>query len=185
MNKICGNKPSLCEVHIFGDGNIVSFGNTNKHFKAKIYVGWNDCPAHNVKINIGDNCLCNGMEIFAFDNDSTVTIGNDCLFGENIYIWASDTHTVIDSEGNICNIGKNVNIGNHVWIGKNATVLKNTTIADNSIVGTMSCVHGSFNEVGSVIVGNPAKCVKTGYTWDVRRPNIWMRDNNVSGVKNI
>jgi acetyltransferase-like isoleucine patch superfamily enzyme len=176
MNKICGNKPPLCEVHIFGDGNIVSFGNTNKHFKAKIYVGWNDCPAHNVKVVIGEDCFCNGMELFAFDNDSTVTIGNDCLFGENIHIWASDTHTVIDPDGNICNIGKNVNIGNHVWIGKNATILKNTSIADNSIVGTMACVHGNFKDNGSVIVGNPAKCVKTGYTWDFRRPNIWMKD---------
>jgi hypothetical protein len=84
VNSICGKKPNLCEVYVFGDNNTVTFGITDKHFKAKIYVGWNDCPAHNVKINIGDNCLCNGMEIFAFDNNSVVTIGNDCLFGENI-----------------------------------------------------------------------------------------------------
>lgn len=177
-NNVILNKPPLCEVYVYGNNNFVEFGNTSKFFKMKIFVGYGDCPAQNIKIHIGSNCLCNGCEIYAFDNGTNINIGDDCLISDGIYMWASDTHTVLDPNGNICNIGKYLNIGNHVWIGKNSSILKNTTIADNSIVGTMSCVSGTFNEKGSVIVGNPAKCIKTGYSWDSNRPNIWLANHN-------
>ena len=50
-------------------------------------------------------------------------------------------------------------IGNDVWIGQDATILPGVHIGDGAIIGTKSVV-GSDVEPYSVVVGNPAKCVR-------------------------
>lgn len=105
------------------------------------------------------------------DCDSSVSIGHDCLFSDNIELWASDTHAIYDNNGDVLNLGKSIKIGNHVWIGRYVKILKNTEIQDNSVVGMGSIVTKKFTETNCVITGNPAKIVKRNINWDVRRPD--------------
>jgi len=107
------------------------------------------------------------------EDNTSVNIGEDCMFSTNINIWASDTHTITDLDGKIQNIGKFINIGNHVWFGDGVTVCKNTTIKDNTIVGTKAVVSGNIKTSNCVLAGNPAKVVKENVTWNRERPNLY------------
>ena len=110
------------------------------------------------------------------DDNSELVIGEDCMFSYGNTIYCSDTHAIIDYKTKqLLNLGKKVYIGNHVWIGMNAVILKNTTIPDNSIVGACAIASGDYtnntsSQGGIVIAGNPGKIIKTGISWDRRRP---------------
>lgn len=109
-------------------------------------------------VKIGNNSRINGAYIHA---QSSIKIGSNCVI-------ASGTN-IIDSNGHILksldrtkgrDIPEKIEIGNNVWIGLNAIILKNTRIGDNSVISAGSVVKGVFPP-NSLIVGNPAKKVKT------------------------
>ena len=108
------------------------------------------------------------------EDNSCVTVGDECMFSSDIDIFASDTHSILDMSGNIVNLGKFIKIGNSVWIGKNAKICKNTIIADNCVVGFSSIVTRQFETPNCVIAGNPAKVVKENITWNRLRPKQYL-----------
>lgn len=55
---------------------------------------------------------------------------------------------------------KPVVVGKNVWIGSNSTILQGVTIGDGSIVGAGSVVTKDVPP-NTVVVGNPAKVIKT------------------------
>lgn len=132
-------------------------------------------------MSVGPGSTSNGVFIRILDDNSRVEIGKDCMFSDEINIWASDTHTILDKAGCVANMGRFISIGNHVWVGKRATILKNTFIAPNSIVGWGAVVAGTFDTSGSVIAGNPAKVVKTVAGWSRMRPCQYIRKAGKSG----
>ena len=109
------------------------------------------------------------------EDNVNISIGEDCQFSEKIIIWASDTHTITDMDGNVTNFGKYVTIGNHVWVGYGATICKNTKIADGCIIGTGAVVSGTFDKPNCVIAGNPARVVKENASWDRRPINVYLQ----------
>ena len=165
------NVPKSCRLHINGNGNLVQFGK-NCVFNADIYIGYSDCQVNNCKIIVGDNTTCNSAQIGLCENNSQLIIGNDCMFSFDVYMFVSDTHAIFDSTGKLVNKGTHITIGNHVWLGWRSTILKNTTIADNSIVGMNATLAGkNYDQIGSIIVGNPGKTIKTGMNWSRLRPD--------------
>ena len=52
------------------------------------------------------------------------------MFSQNIIMRLSDTHSVLDLEGNLLNYGGLVEIGNHVWCGREVRILKNVSIGN-------------------------------------------------------
>lgn len=125
----------------------------------------------NQKITIGEEFSCGGCEIQMNDGEESLTIGNDCLFSWGIKIRTSDGHSIVDLKtGKAINVPQDVNICNHVWVGEDVKFLKGSTIPDNCVVGSGAIVAKVFAEQNTVIAGIPAKVVKTGITWDRRRP---------------
>lgn len=59
-----------------------------------------------------------------------------------------------------------IEIGDDCWIGLNSIILSGSKIANGCVVGAGSVVRGSF-EPYSIIIGNPAKCVKKRFDDDV------------------
>ncbi len=124
--------------------------------------------ASNCKVKIDDGTTFCGTRIYLQDDNSSVTIGKNCMFSWGIDVWCTDVHTILDLDGNIQNYGKSIEIQDHVWVGKDCKIGKNTKISKDSIVGWNSVVTKEFDETNVVIAGNPAKIVKTGVNWDVR-----------------
>jgi len=162
------------KVIVYGNNNHIEI-KTSEFYSGRIYIGTIDCPVQNCEVSIGERTSCNGSEIWLMENNSKVIIGNDVMFSDNIYISCTDTHSVIDLDGNLLNYGKSVQIGNHCWIGKFVKILKNTKISDNSIVALGSIVTKQFEQTNVVIAGNPAKIVKTNVNWDEERPNKYIK----------
>lgn len=175
MNKAI-NVPDTCKLEIYGDNNVVEF-KSSTYFVGKICIGTPDCPSTGCKVVVGKDTTAVGLGVMMrlLEDNSTIVIGDDCMFSEEINVWVTDTHTVVDEQGDVVNWGKYIEIGDHVWIGKHSTILKNTKIADNSIVAWGAIVSGTFDESGSVIAGNPGRVVKHVAGWNRYRPSQWMQ----------
>lgn len=108
------------------------------------------------------------------DRNTTISIGDDCMFSSNILLRSNDGHSIFD-----VTTGKNINssydigksrkiiIGNHVWVGMRSTILYNTRIRDGSFIGAMSLVNGEV----------PNNCIAAGVPVRIIRRNIaWSRE---------
>lgn len=122
------------------------------------------------KVTIGKNTSFapfNRVQI-TVDDSNQVIIGDDCMFSNNIDIWATDGHAILDfNTKEVINKQKHpLQIGNHCWIGESCKITKNAIIPDNCIVGIASVVTKALDTGNSIIAGNPAKIIKTGVNWD-------------------
>ena len=144
--------------------NKIIIGANNEHRYTKIIMGSKNT------LEIGANVTTVGLAIHMHSaQNRTIHIGDDCQFSWTVMVRSADAHTVYDAKTKkILNEGKNVYIGNHVWIAQGVTILKGSYIAANSMVGVGSIVNKEFKEENSMIVGVPAKVVKTGINWDRR-----------------
>lgn len=125
-----------------------------------------DMPHKDAKIIIGDNLYFKGGKVTVLQ-DSSLTIGEDCLFSSGITINIGNDHPMYDlNNPNKERQRRHVDISNKVWIGMNATILKNAGIANNSIVGASSVVAKKFTEENVAIAGNPARIIKREIGWD-------------------
>ncbi len=89
-----------------------------------------------------------------------ITIGNDCLVGNNVTIMDHNAHGISPSRRKVTQGTPNeIVIKNNVWIGNGVTILGGTTIGDNSVVSVGSVVKGSFPS-NVIIQGNPGIIVK-------------------------
>ena len=57
-------------------------------------------------------------------------------------------------------------IGDDVWIGLDSLICSGANVPNGCIVGARSVVRGSF-EPYSIIIGNPAKCVKKRFSKEI------------------
>lgn len=106
-------------------------------------------------IRIGGYCLlCPGVRISAA---SAVSIGDNCMLANGVYITDSDWHDIYNrlAMGQAARVA----IGDNVWIGDGAIVCKGVTIGANSIVGAGSVVVRDI-PANAVAAGNPARVVK-------------------------
>ena len=159
-----GTKFSQCIMNLVSNMNIEIGRSKFGIVKLKIYGNDSD-------VSIGDNFSCWGLEIRCHEERTSVTIGNDCMFSEEILIYPTDVHTILDQfTGEILNFGKPITIGNHVWCGRGVTFLKGSTVLNDSILASHSLVNSVFNRSNIIIGGSPAKIIKQGINWARETP---------------
>ena len=118
-------------------------------------------------IRIGDNVGMSGVTIYARKG---IEIGENTAIGGNTKILDNDFHPIeaetrnkllADKNGGDSDLvpSKPITIGKNCFIGCNAIILKGTELGDGCVVGAGAVVSGKF-EAGSVIVGNPARCIR-------------------------
>ena len=153
-------------INICGNNNTIIIdeaGSVNINIDIGNYTGVN-----NVEINIGKNLYCVGADIFAYQHNVPISIGENCLLSKNITIRSGELpHSIYDM--NTCkdfDHSEGILIGNHVWLGEHSYILKKAKISDDSVVGAMSVVTKEFNEKNVVIAGNPAKICKRNVMWN-------------------
>lgn len=167
--------PKGVQIEIYGDNNKVEIDPSVTKWDGHIGLGDPETPVYNCHISIGKNAYSNGVNIIVMEDNTSVTIGKNCMFSWGIYLFASDTHTIYDAKTKkLLNWGKEIIIEDNVWVAMDCTVLKNSFIAKNCVVGASAVVAGKFTEENCVIAGNPAKVVKRGVAWDRRRPKEYI-----------
>lgn len=172
-NDVVVGEHSAPKLSIYGDSNRVRIDSVGGGLVVHLGFGSGDC--NNCSVSVGAGTTFGSADIRVREDNVNISIGEDCQFSEKIIIWASDTHTITDMQGNVTNFGKYVTIGNHVWVGYGATICKNTKIADGCIIGTGAVVSGTFDKPNCVIAGNPARVVKENASWDRRPINVYLQ----------
>lgn len=90
---------------------------------------------------------------------SLVTIGDRCMFGPNVSIFAATHEAEVQSRRDNIEYGRPVVVGDDCWIGGNVVILPGVTIGRGCTIGAMSVVTKDIPEF-SVAMGQPAKVVK-------------------------
>ena len=148
---------------------LVTFINGNSRFKIgknrEVYGSFN--IAAGGTLIIGDGVKSTGPLAMYVYEGTTVTIGDGCLFSNNVIFGPSDAHRIFDAETKLrINRPQDIKIGARVWVGEHVSILKGVTIPDGCVIGTRSLVNKPFTEPNCIIAGNPAKVVRRGVNWN-------------------
>lgn len=127
--------------------------------------------SRNSLLEIGRNFTVEVNYVMALDDDTTISIGDDCMFSYDIRMKSNDGHAIFDihTGENINSLAKHrksrkIVIGNHVWVGLRATILYHTVIEDGSIIGAASLVKSQIPN-NCIAAGVPARVVKKDIAW--------------------
>jgi len=108
------------------------------------------------EIALGKYCLiCPGVRI---TSATSITLGDDCMLAQDVYITDSDWHDLYDRTLPVGNTHE-VKIGNNVWIGDSAIVCKGVSIGDNAIIGAGAVVVKDI-PANAIAAGNPAAVIR-------------------------
>ena len=175
-----------CTIHISGRNNRVIVEDFSQLRNVSMYIGGDNNTVHIGKwctlvdtelcfensgntIAIGEHTRILGKTHLAAIEGTSITIGENCLFSSDIHFRTGDSHSVLNLEGRRINPSEDIVIGNHVWVGRNVTCLKGARVPGHSIIGASALVTGAFDQANCVLAGVPAKVVKQGVDWDIRR----------------
>lgn len=119
----------------------------------------------NCKIEIGKGSTFGSVYMVCMGKDNFIEVGENCMFAENIDLWATDSHPIYDTDNKLINPSKPIIIGDFVWIGAKCSILKGVTIGNGSILGMSSIVTKDI-AAATLNVGNPLRCIKTDIRWE-------------------
>ncbi len=121
---------------------------------------------HSRKINIGENAMIMGAELYCEEDCNEIVIGKNLTCSDHVTIQNSDGHVIFDENNKIINGHKNgIIIGDNVWLGRKSTILKDCRIPTGSIVSSGSVVTKKFNEKNIILAGVPAVKKKSNVNW--------------------
>lgn len=155
---------SNCNIFIRGEGHqLIVDKDVQLHNASIRIIGWNNI------IHFGSSSTVGSGQIVCGGKGISIQIGKDCMFSDEIDIWSTDTHSVLQ-DGVLINEPKSIIIGDHVWCGKGVTILKGVTIGDNAVIGMRSLVTKDIRPA-TLNVGSPIKEIRSGIEWTRTNPN--------------
>ena len=162
-NRIICEKDSLLKdttIKVKGNKNTITLREGCYVSGAEIWVADNDC-----KVEIGERTFVgHHTHLACVEDNSELIIGSDGMLSSYIQVRTSDSHHILDMDGNRINPAQSVYIGDHVWIGQGVRVMKGVRLEGDDIVSTGAIVTKSFDK--NVLIGGiPAKVLKEGVTW--------------------
>lgn len=113
---------------------------------------------------VGRGTTSNGAKIVC--DRSSVEIGEDCMFSDEVLIQSADQHGIVDlATGRITNDrARKTIIGNHVWLGRRSTVMPDAEIGDGCLVAAGAIVTRPIPAY-SICAGVPASIVRSHASW--------------------
>jgi acetyltransferase-like isoleucine patch superfamily enzyme len=124
----------------------------------------------NCIVQIGKGTTFGGVRIVNVGKNNNITIGENCLFADYIELWASDTHSIYDADGNFINMERPVKIENHVWVGSHVKILKGVTVGSGAVIGMNTLVTKNIDPK-TLNIGIPSKCIKENISWELNYEN--------------
>jgi acetyltransferase-like isoleucine patch superfamily enzyme len=147
------------QIVINGQNNSLKIAKGVKLRKANIIIRGSNCH-----ITIGSGTTFGGVRIVNVGTDNLVEIGENCLFSDQIEIWASDTHSIFNEDNQKINKEQPVFIGDNVWVGSRVIILKGIEISDGAIIGMGTIVSRNIPSK-TISVGIPNKVIKENVRW--------------------
>ena len=128
------------------------------------------------------------------ENDAKLKIGKYCSIAPKVSFYLGGNHNInristwlppleweFDSKRDLLTKG-DIIIENDVWVGRDVTILSGVKIGNGSVIGTGSVVAKDV-EPYSIMVGNPAKCIKKRFSDEqiefLQKTKWWDLDINV------
>lgn len=145
---------------------------------AKVFIGARCEGKFDIRLNnlrpticVGDAVTSRGIHIAV--HGSGISIGKQCLIGEDVVIQGHDAHGIVDIETLelVNSEDAQTVIEPRVWLGKRVMVLPGNRICQGSIIGAASVVTKDVPAC-SLAVGVPAKVIKHGVTWSRSRYKV-------------
>ncbi|WP_134497406.1 FkbM family methyltransferase [Microvirga pakistanensis] len=152
-------KCNKASIIFFGSNSRIHVG-TSSRLSGKVSLG------HDCSIVLGShNTITANLELSAAEGTS-ITIGSDCMFGIGCRVITHDFHPLFDALTNErLNVSKSIVIEDHVWVGDGAVIRKGVRVGSGSVIGERAVVLHDVPP-NSVVVGAPAKVVKTNIRWE-------------------
>lgn len=167
-------------IDIKGTNNCVTIASGTKLYNLKIIIHGNDN-----KLSIGKNCALNGfIEMFGNGNEiaigsrteiasdvclfahggKRIRIGEKCMIADHTHIRTTDSHSILNAEGERINPDESIEIGDRVWLTREVMVFKGVTIGSDVVIGPRSIVTKNIPP-NTLALGIPARVARTNITW--------------------
>ena len=148
------------QVVMRGNNNLLSIG------KNCSVSGFIEIIGDSGEITIGNRSMIAASVRIIAHTEKKIEIGEDCMIADLTDIRTTDSHSILNSEGERINHDKDIKIGDRVWITREVVVLKGSIIGSDSVIGIRSIVNKEI-PANSLAVGNPARVVQKNITWSV------------------
>lgn len=146
-------------IKVWGNNNQIIIQPNVKFNNSTIVLRGDNC-----KIEIGYGSTFGSIYMVCMGKNNFIKVGENCMFAENIDLWATDSHPIYNNDNELINPSKPIIIGDFVWVGAKCSILKGVIIGNGSIVGMSSIVTKNIT-AGTLNVGNPLRCIKTNIRW--------------------
>ncbi|STQ45572.1 Putative acetyltransferase SA2342 [Ewingella americana] len=105
-------------------------------------------------VSIGNDVTCTGGCYISTAENTSITIGNDCMIASGNEIRSDDGHPIFDiATGERINKSRSILISDHVWLAARSIILSGSTIGEGSVIGLGSIVKGTIPN-NSIAVGD-------------------------------
>jgi acetyltransferase-like isoleucine patch superfamily enzyme len=157
-------KISNCTFLIKGDNCLLDFRGARNMFGSRF-----ELLDSNTKLIVNNNTGFNKDRLVIAGVSNEVNIGSNCIFAENVEVWASDTHSVLDTNSNKrINQDRPIFIGDRVWLGNRALIQKGVCIGNDVVIAAGSIVTKDIAN-NTLVAGVPAVPIKNNIKWDINR----------------
>lgn len=120
-------------------------------------------------IAFGEGATMESGAVLCQEDDMAVTVGDDCMISNDVFLRTSDSHAIIDLQTRArINPPGPIAVADHVWIGQRARVMKGVTVGRHAVIGQCAVVTADV-EPYSIYAGMPARKIRSGITWTRER----------------
>lgn len=152
-------------ISIFGSHNRIVIKDNNNFDSLRIAI-----EDDGNKIEIGKHNFIGKGSLLAALEGTKIHIGDNCMIASPCEIRTSDSHSLLDADGNRVNYAKDIILGGHVWVGMGVLILKGAILPKNCVVAAKSVVGNMKNvKEGSLLAGIPARVIRENIKWNCKR----------------
>lgn len=153
------------KIKIYGNDNKIVIGNNNTIFGISFAIEDNKNS-----INVGGNVYIGTGSLLAALEGTKIIIGQDCMIAGPAEIRTSDSHSLVNLNGDRLNYAQDICIGKHVWIGTGCILLKGSNIPSDCVIAARSVISSTSGwKPYSLYGGVPARLIKYDINWNKNR----------------
>ncbi len=156
-----GARSHFNHIHFGRDGALVVLGDgVTAHAGAMSCIGRSS-------VLIGDGTTCTNWAMLDCRNGGMILVGADGMWAHAVSLMTDDTHAIRDAQtGRRLNTyGGRIVVGRHVWLCEQARLLDGARVGADAVVGSGALVKAGAVPANTVVVGVPARPVRSGITW--------------------